>query len=291
MRLSTGEKVFNAANILIMLLVVLVCLYPIYYVFVASISVPSRIAAHSGVLYGPLGFTLEAYKRVLQNPSVINSYKNTLIYVGVGTSINLVMSCIGAYVLTLDHLMVNRALRKLVIFTMFFSGGLIPLFLQVQRLGITDSIWAIVLPSAINTYNMLIMQTSFRAIPASLSESAKLDGATDLNILTRIILPLSLPILSTMVLYYGVANWNSWFSAMVYLRTRSKYPVQLILREILITNTTLSMTTDLSTGDIMDVSHTIQYATIIFVTLPTLFIYPFLQKYFITGLTAGAVKG
>lgn len=291
MRQSLGERAFNLINIAVMCLVVVICVYPIYYVFVASISNPARIAANSGPLYAPLGFTLEAYKRVLQNPSILNSYKNTLVYVAVGTSINLVMSCIGAYVLTLDHLVINRTLRKLIVFTMFFSGGLIPLFLQVQRLGMTDSMWAIVIPSAINTYNMLIMHTSFRSIPASLSESAKLDGATDLSILTRIVLPLSLPILSTMVLYYGVANWNAWFSAMVYLRSRTKYPVQLILREILITNTTLSMTTDVASGDIMDVSHTIQYATIIFVTLPTLFIYPFLQRYFITGLTAGAVKG
>ncbi|HML47669.1 MAG TPA: carbohydrate ABC transporter permease [Clostridia bacterium] len=291
MRVGTGERVFRAANIAFLLSVVVVCLYPVYYVFVASVSLPTRIAAHSGVLFAPLGFTLEAYRRVMQNPAILVSYRNTLLYVGVGTSINLVMSCIGAYVLTLYHLRINRALRKFIVFTMFFSGGLIPMFLQVQRLGMINTMWALVVPSAINTYNMLIMHTAFRSIPVSLSESAKLDGATDLRILMRIILPLSLPILSTMVLYYGIDNWNSWFSAMVYLRARAKYPVQLILREILITSNTLSMTTDLATSDLMDVSHTIQYATIIVVILPTLFVYPFLQRYFIAGMAAGAVKG
>lgn len=157
-------------------------------------------------------------------------------------------------------------------------------------MGLLDSMWALILPVAINTFNMLIMRTSFEGIPESLMESARVDGATDLRILFQIVLPLSKPILATMVLYYGVSNWNAWFNAMVYLRTRALYPVQLILREILMTSNALSLSGDVS-GDIIDISKSVQYATIIVVTLPILLVYPFLQKYFVKGMTAGAVKG
>ncbi|MDL2234039.1 carbohydrate ABC transporter permease [Ruminococcaceae bacterium OttesenSCG-928-L11] len=291
MKRTRAEQAFTVFNVIFLLFVVIICVYPIYYVLVASISNPTRISAHTGILTRPLGFTLEAYKRVFQNPSIAQGYQNTLIYVVLGTAINIVMSCIGAYVLSLQHLVIHKALTKFVIFTMFFSGGMIPMFLQIRRLGMIDSMWAIIIPSAINTYNMLIMRTSFLSIPASLQESAKIDGASDTRILLQIILPLSKPIIATMVLYYGVANWNSWFNAMVYLRSRELYPIQLILREILITSNTLSMTTDIASADILDIGHTIQYATIIVVTLPILLVYPFLQKYFVHGLTAGAVKG
>jgi ABC-type sugar transport system, permease component len=288
---SKGEKIFGVFNTIMLLIVVLVCFYPIYYVMVASVSNASRLAANTGALYKPLGFSLDAYKRVFDNPSIRNSYTNTIFYVILGTFINIVMSSIGAYVLSLRHLKINAFLNKMVIFTMFFSGGLIPLFLQVRNMGMLNTVWALVIPTAINTYNMLLMRTAFEAVPASLLESAKVDGASDIRILVQIVLPLSKPILATMVLYYGVANWNAWFNAMVYLRTRALYPVQLILREILITSNLSAMAADVSTADLIDIGQTIQYATIIVVTLPILLVYPFLQRYFVKGLTAGAVKG
>jgi putative aldouronate transport system permease protein len=178
----------------------------------------------------------------------------------------------------------------IIVFTMFFSGGLIPNYLTVMNLGLIDSRWAIILPSAISTYNMIIMRTSFSSIPDSLEESATIDGANDITILTCIILPLSLPIIAVMVLFYGVSHWNSWFSAMFYLRSRTLYPLQLILREILITNSIDNMTTDVSAMDKEPIGESIKYATIMVATLPVLFIYPFLQKYFVKGVMIGAIK-
>lgn len=289
-RRTKGERIFAVFNGIILTAVILICFYPVYYVCISSVSNASQLAAYTGIRYKPVGFSLEAYKRVFENPSIIKSYKNTIVYVLAGTAVNMVMSCIAAYVLTLKKLVIYDFLNKMIIFTMFFSGGMIPLFLLVKGMGLLDSMWALILPVAINTYNMIIMKTSFEALPQSLMESAKVDGASDMRILCQIVLPLSKPILATMVLYYGVANWNAWFNAMVYLRTRALYPVQLILREILITSNALSMSGDMS-GDIIDISKTVQYATIMVVTLPILAVYPFLQKYFVKGMTAGAVKG
>ena len=290
MRRTKGEKVFAVFNTVILSAIVIICFYPIYYVFISSISDSSGLAAYTGIRLKPVGFSLEAYRRVFQNPSILNSYKNTILYVSAGTAVNMVMTSIAAYVLVLKKLVIHDFLNKMIIFTMFFSGGMIPLFLLVRDLKLLDTMWALILPVAINTYNMIVMKTSFESIPESLMESARVDGASDMRILVQIVLPLSKPILATMLLYYGVANWNSWFNAMIYLRTRARYPVQLILREILMTSNALSMSGDLG-EDIMDISKTVQYATIIVVTLPILCIYPFLQKYFVKGMTSGAVKG
>lgn len=289
MRRTKGEKLFAIFNVMILSVVILVCFYPIYYVLISSVSDSTALAAYTGVRYRPIGFSLEAYKRVFDNPSIVRSYKNTIVYVTAGTAVNMLMSCIAAYVLTLKKLVIHSFLNKLIIFTMFFSGGMIPLFLLVKNLRMLDTMWALIFPVAINTFNMLIMKTSFESIPGSLMESARVDGASDMRILLQIVLPLSKPILATMLLYYGVANWNSWFNAMIYLRTRALYPVQLILREILMTSNALAMSGDTS-SDIIDISKTVQYATIIVVTLPILLVYPFLQRYFVSGMTAGAVK-
>ena len=287
---TKGEKIFSVVNGVILTLVILVCFYPVYYVLISSISDATKLAAFTGIRYKPLGFSLEAYKRVFENPSILGSNKNTIVYVAVGTAVNMVMTCMAAYVLTLKRLVIHKVLNKLIIFTMFFSGGMIPMFLLIKNLGMVDSMWALILPVSINTFNMIVMRTSFEALPQSLSESARVDGASDMRILLQIVIPLSKPVLATMLLYYGVSNWNSWFNAMVYLRTRALYPVQLILREILITSNALSMSGDMS-ADVIDISKTVQYATIIVVTLPILAVYPFLQKYFVKGMMTGAVKG
>ena len=287
---TKGEKIFSVVNGVILTLVILVCFYPVYYVLISSISDATKLAAFTGIRYKPLGFSLEAYKRVFENPSILGSYKNTIVYVAVGTAVNMVMTCMAAYVLTLKRLVIHKVLNKLIIFTMFFSGGMIPMFLLIKNLGMVDSMWALILPVSINTFNMIVMRTSFEALPQSLSESARVDGSSDMRNLLQNVIPLSKPVLATMLLYYGVSNWNSWFNAMVYLRTRALYPVQLILREILITSNALSMSGDMS-ADVIDISKTVQYATIIVVTLPILAVYPFLQKYFVKGMMTGAVKG
>ncbi len=283
--------VFVFFNTMLMLFVIFICLYPMYYVLVSSISDPSTFARHTGPMFYPLGFSVEAYKKVFQNPLILSSYGNTIFYVVVGTFFNIFMSSLGAYVLSLQGLVLNKAFTKFAVFTMLFSGGLIPLFLVVKTLNLLDNRFALIIPSVISTYNMMIMRSYFMSIPPSLIESAKIDGANDISVLFKIVLPLSLPILATMVLYYGVSHWNSWFPALVYLRSRNLYPVQMILREILLLSNTSSMTMDVSLSDVVDVGHTIQYATIIVVTLPIVCVYPFLQRYFIKGLMVGAVKG
>jgi len=174
---------------------------------------------------------------------------------------------------------------------MFFIGGLIPSYLLVLNLGLMDTMWALLLPSAINTYNMIIMRTAFADVPVSLEESARLDGANDLQILLRIVLPLSMPVIAVILLFYGVAHWNSWFSAMIYIRTRTKFPLQLVLREILIASSTTAMTADVANIDKEPVDAVVKYATIIVATLPILCLYPFLQRYFVKGVMIGAVKG
>ncbi len=287
-----SHYVFDGCNAAFLVFLTFVTLYPFLFVVFASISSPSRLAAFQGFLYRPLGFSLAAYKAVLENQWIYSGYKNTLFVVVVGTFVNIVMTSIGAYVLSRKAFYWNRFLNKMVIITMFFSGGLIPTFLVVKGLGMYNSLWALIVPSAISTWNLMIMRTSFASIPDSLIESARIDGAGEFTILYKIVIPLSMATIAVMVLYYGVQHWNSWFSAMVYLRRKELYPLQLLLREILIgIGGTDSMVQDVTTGDRESVAATVIYATIIVSTLPILLIYPFIQKYFTKGVMIGAVKG
>jgi putative aldouronate transport system permease protein len=187
----------------------------------------------------------------------------------------------------------SRPVMIMIIITMYFNGGLIPNYFNIKELGLYNSIWSLILPGAISTFNLIILRTAFLAVPDSLEESAKLEGANHFVILFRIILPLTMPTVAVLILYYAVGHWNSWFNAMIYLKTRTKFPLQLILREILIQNDSTSMTAGMSgdTGDKLAIAETIRYATIIVATLPILCVYPFLQKYFTKGVMVGAVKG
>lgn len=287
---SIPERIFDGFNILILFLLMIVTVYPLLYVLFASLSNPASFALHKGILFWPQKFSLLAYKAVCDNPMIGRGYLNTLIIVVGGTAINLLMTSLGAYVLSRPNLPYKRFMNLFVMFTMFFSGGLIPSFLVVSGMGLLDSYWAILLPGAISTYNMIVMRTSFETLPISLEESALIDGANELTVLVRIILPLSAPVVAVMLLFYGVGHWNSWFSAMIYLRTRIKYPLQLILREILVENDLNNMTVDVGSLDKEPIGETIKYATIVVATLPILCIYPFLQKYFTKGIMIGAVK-
>lgn len=288
---STSEKIFDAVNVLFMIILMIITLYPFIYVFFASVSVPSHLVSHRGLLLRPLGFEIGSYKMVFNNPMISTGYLNTLIIVIVGTFINIIMTSIGAYILSRKGFYLKNLYTFLVVFTMFFSGGLIPMYLTVQALHLTDTRLALIIPGAISTWNLIVMRTSFASIPESLEESARIDGANDFTILFKVILPLSLPVVAVMILFYGVAHWNSWFNAMIYLRKRELYPLQLILREILISSSTDSMTTDISGLEKELVSETVKYATIMVATVPILFVYPFLQKYFVKGIMIGAIKG
>jgi len=288
---SRGDRVFGAINISFMLLLMVLTVYPLIYVLFASISEPSQMIKHTGLLLWPLGFNLGAYKMVIDNPIILSGYRNTLVYVLLGTMINLVMTCLGAYVLSRKKFMLKHFMTFFIVFSMFFSGGLIPTFLVVKALGLYNSMWALLIPSAISTFNLIIMRTSFMGIPESMEEAAIMDGANDFTILLKIVLPLSLPVVAVMVLFYGVSQWNSWFSAMIYIRNRSLYPLQLVLREILIASSTENMMTGVDNMDKEPVSLIVKYATIVVATVPILVIYPFLQRYFVKGVMIGAIKG
>ena len=288
---TIGERIFDILNSIFMILLMIVSIYPILHVLFASFSNPENLMVHTGPILHPLGFTLKGYELVIKNPNIWSGYKNTIIYLVTGTALNLLMTAMGAYVLSRKGAMLTRPLMFLITFTMYFGGGLIPFYLMMKNLGLMNNIWAMILPGAISTYNLIVMRTSFMAIPESLIESEKLDGANDFVILFKIVLPLSKAILAVMALFYGVACWNSWFNAMIFLKDRTLFPLQLILREILITNdqTTMSQGMISSTQQAL-YKPLIQYCTIIVGTLPIFFVYPFLQKYFTKGVMIGSLK-
>ena len=288
---SIGQRVFSCINAILMLLLVIVTLYPMLHIAFASVSSPNELMAHQGILLKPAGFSLASYEAVFKNPMIASGYMNTLFVVIVGVILNIILTSMGAYFLSRKNIMLKNAIMFFIVFTMFFSGGLIPFYFTVKNLHIDNTLWALILPVSISTFNMIIMRTAFLNIPDSLEESAKLDGAGHFTILFRIILPLSLPTVAVLILYYGVAHWNSWFNAMIFLRKREMFPLQLVLREILIANDTNSMSLGVSAGDQEMISQTIKYAVIMVTTLPILALYPFLQKYFVKGALVGAVKG
>ncbi|CAN7445713.1 carbohydrate ABC transporter permease [Paenibacillus sp. LjRoot56] len=289
MKLTRGERTFGYFNILFMLILCAVTLYPFLYVALASLSDATSLLQQRGIMLKPAGFDLGAYKAVFENPMIVKGYQNTLVYVFLGTAINLLMTAIGAYVLSRPNLYFKNIIMFFIVVTMVFHGGLIPSYLLVNDLGMMNTMWAILIPGAINTFNMIIMRTSFQGIPVSLEESARMDGAGDWKILFRIVIPLSMPVIAVMILWYAVGHWNSYFNALIYLRNREAYPLQLVLREILISNNTDSM---MSGGgdDKYAIGETIKYAAIMVSTLPIICLYPFLQKYFVQGVMIGAIK-
>ena len=269
----------------------LIMLYPMWHVLMASVSDAKQLSAHSGVLLLPDGWSLEAYKMMLKNPMILIGYKNTLLIMVMGLFSNMVLTTIAAYVLSRKGLRLNKFFAMFIIFTMYFSGGLIPGYRTVMDLGLGNNILSLVLPCAINTFNLIVLRTGFAAIPESLTESAKLDGAGDIRVLTDIIIPLSKANLSVILLYYAVYHWNSWFNAMLFIDDRNLYPLQLVLREILIQNDTSTMMAGVTTEDSGFLSETIKYAIIIVSVVPILCVYPFIQKNFTKGVMIGAVKG
>lgn len=289
---SLVGKTFDTFNVVLMLLLSIVMIYPMWYVVCASLSDSSELLRLNGILLTPLGFNLESYKSVIGNSMIIKGFVNTVIIVAAGVIVNIIMTSITAYFLAQKNVYTQKFFMKLIVFTMYFSGGMIPSYLLITKtLGMHDSLLALILPSAISTYNMIIMRTSFINIPDSLIESAKLDGADHMTILFRIVLPLSKAILAVMVLFYAVQHWNSWFQASIYLKTRSKFPLQLILREILIQNDVNSMSVGSAMDSAYQIGESIKYAIIVVATVPILIVYPFLQRYFTKGVMIGAVKG
>lgn len=286
-----GDRLFHIMNGAFMVFLMLVTVYPFVYVIFASLSDPKQLIQHTGILWKPAGFTLKGYEFVLSNPMIASGYKNTLFIVFFGTILNVLATAIFAYVLSRRDLYWKNAMMMLVVFTMFFNGGLIPEYILVKNLGLLDSRWSLIWPGLIATWNLIIMRTSFQGIPYELEESAKMDGAGDVTVFCRIILPLSVPLLAVMVLFYAVGHWNAWAHAMIFLRDRDLFPLQLVLREILIVNSTAEMASEGGTGEDYAISMLIKYATIIVGTVPILILYPFIQKHFTKGIMVGALKG
>lgn len=289
-KMTKGEKVFEVFNVLLMLFMIIVCTYPFLYIAFASFSEPTELMAFNGMLWKPLGFSVDAYKEVLKNKMVGTTYLNTLLYVSTGTLLSVLLTSMGAFILSRDDFKIKKFINIVVVITMFFSGGLIPFYLTLRDLGFVNSRLIMILPTAIGTWNLMVMRTSFEGIPKSLEEAAYIDGASDLQVFIKVILPLSKSIIAVMVLFYGVGIWNSWFNASLFLKDRNLYPLQLYLREILIYSNTDSMMGGVET-DRVAIGETIKYTTIMVTTLPILLIYPFLQKYFVKGVMVGAVKG
>lgn len=290
MKQSLGSRIFDIVNVLLILGLVLIVIFPLLHVVMASLSDPYRFVQHEGMLMLPDGFSTAAYEAVLKNKNIWTGYRNTIFIVTVGTAINIFFSLIAAYVLSRKNVMWNSVIMLAIVFSMYFSGGMIPFYLVVKGVGLNGSIWSLIIPTAVDTYNLIILRTAMASVPESLVESAKLDGASHWRILWSIMVPLVKPTIAVICLFYAVTHWNSWFNAMLFIRDKSGYPLQLVLREILLQNDTTAMTAG-SGGDEYLISETIQYATIVVATLPILAIYPFIQKYFVKGVMIGAVKG
>ncbi|MEU9284387.1 carbohydrate ABC transporter permease [Streptomyces sp. NPDC048275] len=286
---SRGYRVFQAVNGLILTGVVVVTLYPFVNIIARSFSAEDRIRAGEVNLL-PEGFNLTTYRIVVSDGTFWRNYGNSVLYTVVGTVIAMVLTTCYAYVLSKRHLKGRNALIGIAVFTMFFSGGLIPNYVLITSLGMKNSLWALVIPNAISVFNLLVMKAFFESLPVELEEAAQIDGLNTYGILLRVVLPLSKAMLATMVLFYSVSFWNSWFGAFLYMDKADLMPVTVYLRNI-IAGATGGGNAGAEADQLTQVAANIQSVTIVLTALPILAVYPFVQRYFVSGVTLGAVKG
>lgn len=289
---SRGDKVFDTSLILISVLIMIIIAYPLYFVIIASFSQPEAVLTGK-LRFLPIGFNLESYKMVLAERKVWIGYRNTILYTVLGTMINLFLTTLGAYALSRKDMPWRTVLTFVISFTMLFGGGMIPVYMVVKGLHLTDTIWAMMIPNAIATYNLLVMKNYFQSsIPEELQEAAAIDGCDHFKTLTKIVLPLSTPIIAVIVLFYAVGHWNAFFNAVIYLRNQELNPLQIVLRDILLQNSLEAVGGDM-TGMYEKVmrGESMKYALIIVASAPVIIMYPFVQKYFAKGIMVGAVKG
>lgn len=289
---SLGAKTFHIVNGLIMIGIIGITLYPLLYVLALSLSSAEYVQAGMVKLI-PKGFNLQAYQQVCGDKYFWKSYGNTIFYTVLGTAINLAMTSTFAFCLSRKNLIFKKQLTVLVVFTMFFSGGIIPNFIMVKNLNIYNTFWAVVLPGAINTYNMIIVRTFMQQLPEEIFESAKIDGANDLQLFSKIVLPLSKPSLATIGLYYAVEHWNAYFYPMLYLKDKAKYPLQVLLKEMLVEQdfSSISQSAAEIMGNVQPTTDMLMGASIVIALIPILCVYPFIQKYFVQGVMVGSLKG
>ena len=289
---SRADKAFDIMDYVLLTIAFLLVAYPLYFVIIASVSDPIAVYEGRVILY-PIKPTLEGYARIFSYESLFIGYKNTIIYTLAGTAINVVLTVTAGYALSRKELVGRNVMMMGVMFTMIFSGGMIPTYLLVRQLGLYNTMWALILPGAVSTWNLIVCRTFFQqTIPDELREAADLDGCGDVAFFLRVVLPLSSSIIAVMVLFYAVSHWNSYYNALIYLSSTSKYPLQLVLRNILIVNTMDDMVNDVATQAAQQrMGDLIKYGMIIVSSLPLLILYPFLQKYFVQGVMIGSLKG
>lgn len=295
LRKTKGDKIFDVSNYIFLSLLIVLFLYPLIFIVSASISDPTLVTSGKMWLV-PKGFNLDGYKRIFANKDIWLGYKNTLLYTFIGIPINLFMTVTAAYPLSRKDFMPRKIIMWIYMFTMFFGGGLIPTYLLIKNIGLLNNFWVMIIPSAVSVWNIIITRTYFQSnIPNELREAADIDGCSNMKFLYKIVLPLSAPIIAVMGLFYGVGHWNAFFQALIYLSDRKLFPLQLILRDILISN---QIQTDMLTGlsgseqaKILQISQSIKYGVIIVASVPVLIAYPFIQKYFVKGIMVGSLKG
>ena len=293
-RQSLDDKILDIINYTILTVLLLIVLYPLIFVVSASFSKPVEVY-NGNVWLLPKGFSLDGYKRIFETQRIWTGYKNTIIYTVSGTIINLFFTLSAAYALSRKDFLPGKLLSVLYAFTMFFSGGMIPTYLVVKNLGMLNSMWALILPGAVSTWNLIVCRTYFKMnIPDELLEASQIDGCSDFRFFIRIALPLSSAIIAVMTMFYAVGHWNSYFGALMYLTNRAKHPLQLILRDILVKN---EMDKTMLQGDLMgvveqqEIAESIKFGVIIVASVPVLIMYPFIQKHFVKGIMIGSIKG
>ncbi len=287
-----SDFAFDVIVNLLGICIVLLVLIPLIFVVAASFSDPDLVLKGK-VLLLPKGFTTKAYTMVFENEDIWRGFRNSCLYTAAGTLISVVLTILAAYPLSRKELPGRNLFMMLILFTMYFSGGMIPTYLLVKDLGMYNTVWALLIPAAISTYNLIVAKTFFEnSIPGELYESAKLDGCGNIAMLPRIVLPLSKAILAVLVLYYAVGIWNAYFDALIYVRDTSLHPLQIVLRNILLLGQTEQMgTNDVGMADKIKMAEAVKYSAIVLSSIPMLLIYPFVQKYFVKGVMIGAVKG
>jgi putative aldouronate transport system permease protein len=291
-RRSTGDMVFDVINYTLLVLVLIIVIYPLWFVVIASFS-DSRAVLNGEVWLWPKDFQVDAYVRVFKDSRIMRGYANTIFYTLAGTTLNIIGTVIAAYPLSRKDFVGRNVIMMLLAFTMYFSGGLIPTYLIYRQLHIVNTVWVMILPGMVSVYNLIIVRTFFQGIPFELQEAAFIDGANNFAILTKVIVPLSKPVLAVMVIFYGVGHWNEFFNALVFLSKKELAPLQLVMRDILITASAgiSEGTGGAAIADKLRLAESLKYSVIIVSSLPVLMLYPFLQKYFVKGVMLGAIKG
>lgn len=294
-KLVSQDRIFDGVNLVLMIVLLIVFVWPLWFVLIASISDPSQVW-QGNVILMPKNITLDAYKEVIQYETIWIGYRNTILYTVLGTIINLVLTVCGAYPLSRRDFAPRKFLLIILMITMYFSGGLVPSYLVVNKLGLVDTIWAMIIPNAVSMFNIIITRTYFiNSIPEELHEAAQLDGANTAQYLFKVVLPLSKPILAVITLFYAVGHWNDFYSALIYINSQQLLPLQSVLRKLLLsTQMTLQITSSMSPDEIMrktQLAQTLKYSSIIVSTVPVLCLYPLVQKHFVKGIMVGSVKG